>query len=137
MVVFEYQNSRSGQHARDFLQGWQGSLMVDDYGGYKKLFANDGAQVVTELGCWAHARRKFFDLQASGSHPMAEEAMRRIAMLYAVEKDVADMDHAARQLHRQQSSLPILTDLRDWLVRLRASTADGSGLARAIAESLG
>lgn len=55
IVVFYYQSSRSGQHARDFLHGWQGSLMVDDYGGYKKKFAAEFA--VTELGCWAHARR--------------------------------------------------------------------------------
>ena len=60
MVVFDYQTTRAGQHARDFLAGWQGHLMVDDFSGYKVLFANG----VTELGCLAHARRKFFDLNA-------------------------------------------------------------------------
>jgi len=134
IVVFDYQCSRSGQHARDFLHGWQGSLMVDDYGGYKKMFAAEFA--VTELGCWAHARRKFFDLQVSGSHPSAEEALRRIAKLYAVEEEARDMDHAARAEHRRQNSQPILTDMHDWLIRLRISTADGSGLARAIDYSL-
>jgi transposase len=132
IVLFDYQSSRSGQHARDFLRGWSGSLMVDDYGGYKKLFAGDGTQVITELGCWAHARRKFFDLQVSGTHPAAEEALRRIGKLYAVEKQAFDMDHAGRALLRQQHSVPMLTDMREWLIRLRSSTADGSGLARAI-----
>lgn len=134
IVVFDYQSSRSGQHARDFLHGWEGCLMVDDYGGYKKLFA--GAQAVTELGCWAHARRKFFDLQASGAHPHAAEALRRIGELYAAEEASRQMEDAARALHRQQNSVPVLADMHDWLIRLRIATADGSGLARAIDYSL-
>jgi len=131
IVVFDYQSSRSGQHARDFLQDWQGSLMVDDYSGYKKLFASEGHTVV-ELGCWAHARRKFFDLQVNGAHPQAAEALRRIATLYAVEETARAMDHASRALHRQTNSLPILAEMHEWLIRLRTSTADSSGLARAI-----
>jgi len=134
IVVFDYQCSRSGQHARDFLHGWQGSLMVDDYGGYKKMFAVEFA--VTELGCWAHARRKFFDLQVSGAHPQAAEALRRIAQLYAVEEASRDMDHADRAQHRQKNSVPMLADMHEWLIRLRVATADGSGLARAIDYSL-
>ena len=136
IVVFDYQSSRSGQHARDFLHGWQGSLMVDDYGGYKKMFAADAQFAVTELGCWAHARRKFFDLQVSGAHPSAEEALRRIGKLYAIEEQAREMDHAARATHRQQYSVPLLTDMHAWLIRLRVATADGSGLARAIDYSL-
>jgi transposase len=132
IVVFDYQSSRSGQHARDFLHGWQGSLMVDDYGGYKKMFAADAKFAVTELGCWAHARRKFFDLQVSGGHSSAAEALRRIAKLYAIEEQARAMDHAARAEHRQQNSVPILTEMHEWLIHLRVVTADGSGLARAI-----
>ena len=59
IVVFDYQTSRSGEHARNFLSGWQGSLMVDDFSGYKALFAAG----VVELGCMAHARRKFVSAQ--------------------------------------------------------------------------
>jgi len=136
IVVFDYQSSRSGQHARDFLHGWRGSLMVDDYGGYKKMFAADAEFSVTELGCWAHARRKFFDLQVSGAHPQATEALRRIAQLYAVEEASREMNHATRAQHRQQNSAPMLTDMHEWLIHLRIATADGSGLARAIDYSL-
>lgn len=132
IVVFDYQVSRSGQHARDFLHGWRGSLMVDDYGGYKKLFVADSQGAVIELGCWAHARRKFFDLQASGTHPHAVEALQRIAKLYAIETETVGMDHAARQQHRLQHSVPALSQMHDWLIHLRITTADGSGLARAI-----
>jgi transposase len=136
MVVFDYQSSRSGQHAREFLHGWQGSLMVDDYGGYKKMFAADARFAVTELGCWAHARRKFFDLQAGGTHPRAAEALRRIGLLYAVEEAAREMGAHARQLHRAQHSVPLLVEMYDWLTRLRITTADGCGLARAIDYSL-
>ena len=58
ILVFDYQPGRHGVHARNFLEGWHGHLMVDDYAGYKSLFT----QRVTELACLAHARRKFFDL---------------------------------------------------------------------------
>jgi transposase len=75
---------------------------------------------------------KFFDLQVSGAHPQAAEALRRIGKLYAVEEKSRDMGHAARGEHRLQNSLPILADMHDWLIRLRVATADGSGLARLI-----
>ena len=100
------------------------------------MFAADAQFVVTELACWAHARRKFFDLQVSGAHPQAAEALRRIGKLYAVEEAARAMDHIARAEHRQQNSQPILVDMHDWLIRLRIATADGSGLARAIDYSL-
>ena len=132
IVVFDYQTSRSGQHARDFLDGWRGHLMVDDYGGYKESFR----QGVTELACLAHCRRKFFDLHAAGTHPVAEDALRRIAELYAIEDEVREGNAAARLALRQQEALPRLRALHDWLIAQRVTTADGTGLARAIDYSL-
>lgn len=132
IVVFDYQSSRSGAHARDFLQDWRGHLMVDDYGGYKALF---GAQV-TELACLAHCRRKFFDLHAAGGHPVAAEALRRIGELYAVEEQAREGPIAARLALRQREAAPRLSALHDYLSTQRLRTADGSGLARAIDYSL-
>ena len=132
IVVFDYQTSRSGAHARDFLDEWRGHLMVDDYGGYKESFR----QGVTELACLAHCRRKFFDLHAAGGHPVADEALRRIGKLYAVEALAREGDVATRLALRQQESRPKLTSLHDWLIAQRMKTADGSGLARAIDYSL-
>ena len=132
IVVFDYQSSRSGVHARDFLQGWRGHLMVDDYGGYKALF---GAQV-TELACLAHCRRKFFDLHAAGGHPVAAEALRRIGELYAVEEQARAGTIAARLALRQAEARPRLSALHDYLSTQRLRTANGSGLARAIDHSL-
>ncbi len=128
IVVFDYQTSRSGAHARAFLDEWRGHLMVDDYGGYKESFR----QGVTELACLAHCRRKFFDLHAAGGHPVADEALRRISELYAIEAQARDRDVAARLALRQQESLPKLAALHNWLIAQRVKTADGSGLARAI-----
>lgn len=132
IVVFDYQTSRSGAHARAFLDEWRGHLMVDDYGGYKESFR----QGVTELACLAHCRRKFFDLHAAGGHPVAEEALRRMGELYAVEALAREGDVATRLALRQQESRPKLTSLHDWLIAQRMKTADGSGLARAIDYSL-
>jgi transposase len=130
IVVFDYQTSRSGQHARNFLGPWHGSLMVDDYAGYKELFRHG----VQEQGCWAHARRKFFELQATGHHPVAEEVLRRIAGLYAIEAQAREqaMDAAQRQQLRAEQSQPELQDLHNWLLGLRPNIANGSGLAKAI-----
>jgi len=133
IVVFDYQTSRSGAHARDFLQDWRGHLMVDDYGGYKELFR----QGVTELACLAHARRKFFELHsAMANHPVAEEALRRIGELYAIEAVARDDDVPARKLRRQQDAVPKLRALHDWLISQRQKAAPGGGLARAIDYSL-
>ena len=132
IVVFDYQISRSGQHARNFLQDWRGHLMVDDYAGYKALVQ----QGVTELACLAHCRRKFFDLHAAGGHPVAAEALRRIGELYAIEAQSHDETVPARLARRQQEALPRLLALREWLIAQRLKTANGSGLARAIDYSL-
>lgn len=132
MVVFDYQDSRAGRHVQSFLKGWEGHLMVDDFGGYKALFGNG----VTELGCLAHARRKYFDLNAAQANPIAEEALERIAALYAIEAQGRDMDSAARQALRHEQAQPRLQSMHDWLLLTRASVAHGGGMAKAIDYSL-
>ena len=132
IVVFDYQTSRAGQHARDFLTGWQGHLMVDDFAGYKALFTYG----VIELGCLSHARRKFFDLHAANANPLALEALNRIAALYAIEKRGKDLDVAARTQLRKDEALPLLQSMHDWLLRVRVTVANGGGTAKAIDYSL-
>jgi transposase len=132
IVVFDYQTSRSGSHASDFLAGWQGHLMVDDYAGYKALFRAG----VTELACLAHARRKFFELYAANQSPIAKEALDRIGELYAIEQRGRELDAAARQALRATEAKPRLAALFEWLWQTRKSVADGSGTAKAIDYSL-
>ena len=128
IVVFDYQTGRAGAHARAFLAGWQGQLMVDDYAGYKALFAAG----VTELACLAHVRRKFFDVHAANGSPVAAEALRRIGVLYAVEQQGRALDAPARlQLRREQAG-PVLAELHAWLLATHTTVAAGSGTAKAI-----
>ena len=131
-VVFEFQPSRSGSHARDFLGPWRGALMVDDYGGYKASFA----QGVTELACWAHARRKWFDQHAASGSAIAAEALTRIGVLYRIEEQARDMTIKERQAHRQQHAVPVLAELKQWLTDLAPKVLGNSGTAKALAYTL-
>ena len=132
IVVFDYQPSRAGAHARAFLQDWRGHLMVDDYAGYKALFA----QGPTELACLAHIRRKFFDLHAVNGSPVAEQALRRIAQLYAIEQDAAGLSPDGRLALRRERALPALAELHAWLLATQRTVAAGSGTAKAIDHAL-
>jgi transposase len=132
IVVFDYQTSRSGEHARNFLAGWQGSLMVDDFGGYKALFAAG----VTELACMAHARRKFFELNQAQPNAVAQEALVRIAALYEIERRGREMSSDERTTLRSREAAPRLESLHAWLKATRLTVAHGGGTAKAIDYSL-
>lgn len=132
IIVFEFQPGRGGTYAQAFLANWQGHLMVDDYAGYKHLFR----QGVTELACLAHVRRKFFELHAANQHPVAEEALQRIAELYRLEREAADYSTEDRQRWRADHAKPRLEAMYLWLMQTRKTRAEGGALARAIDHSL-
>lgn len=132
IVVFDYQTSRAGAHARAFLHRWQGHLMVDDYAGYKSLFTGGR----TELACLAHIRRKFFDVHAASGSPVANEALRRIAALYAIEQQGARFDPPQRFALRERLAVPALADFHAWLLATRHTVAAGSGTAKAVDHAL-
>ena len=127
ITVFDYCQSRSGEHARRFLSDYRGALMVDDFGGYKALFPQ-----ITELGCWAHARRQFNDLVESKASTRAHEILIPIAQLYCIQTDAKGLDPPARHAYRQRHAAPVIATIRAWLTGLRPQVADGSGLAKAI-----
>ncbi len=131
-VIYDFADSRAGKHAREFLGDWRGTLVCDDYAGYKALIA-DG---VTEAGCMAHARRKFFDLHANNQSQIAEQALITIQKLYQVEREVADLSPDERQRIRQLQAKPILDEFHDWLTRHRCQVPNGSSTAKAIDYSL-
>lgn len=133
IVVFDYQASRSGEHARKFLAGWSGALMVDDYAGYKQLFATGD---ICEIGCMAHARRKFFDLNAAAPNVVAQEALQRIAKLYEIEKQAREMSAVDRGALRRKETVPLLEAMYKWLASVRINIADGGGTAKAVDYSL-
>ncbi|TQV61378.1 MAG: IS66 family transposase, partial [Halothiobacillaceae bacterium] len=129
IIVFDDQTGRAGHHARAFLDGWQGQLMVDDYGGYKALF-REGR--VIELACMAHARRTFHELHKAQAHPIAFEALQHIARIYAIEQRGRELDIAARAALRRDEAQPLLAEFKAWLDSTRLSVASNSAIAKAI-----
>ena len=127
-VIYDFADSRAGKHAREFLGDWRGTLVCDDYSGYKALIA-DG---VTEAGCMAHARRKFFDLHANNQSQIAQQALVYIQKLYQVEREFAELISDERRRIRQEQTKPILDELHDWLIRHRLQVLNGSSTAKAI-----
>jgi transposase len=130
-VVYDFCESRAGEHARAFLGEWRGSLICDDYAGYKASFS----QGVTEAGCLAHARRKFFDLHAANKSQIAEFALQQFARVYEIEREVQDKPPPERLQTRQQRSRPIL-DALQWMVLQRQQVAGNSATAKALDYSL-
>lgn len=128
IVIFDYCPTRAGKHAADFLGPWQGALMVDDYGGYKALFAHG----ITELGCWAHARRKFFDAHKASGSPVAKEALQHIGALYAIEATLRELTPQARGRERQRLLAPKLDALKRWLDELQPKVLGNTGLDKAV-----
>ena len=136
-VIYDFNDSRSGLHAREFLGAWSGKLVCDDYAGYKALFERG----VIEIGCMAHARRKFDDMTCTPitAACLADEALRYFSELYKIEREARELhlDSEGRRELRQQRAKPIAEALRDWLTRQRGQVPDGSATMKAIDYSLG
>ncbi|WP_122302213.1 IS66 family transposase, partial [Pseudomonas savastanoi] len=131
-VVYDFSPSRAGEHARNFLQDWRGKLVCDDFGGYKASFELG----VTEIGCMAHARRKFFDLHVANKSQLAEQALHSIGGLYEVERQAKDMSDEDRWRLRQEMAVPIAEKLHEWMLAQRALVPEGSATAKALDYSL-
>lgn len=88
-IVYTYAPSRAGEHATPILKGWTGTLLVDGYAGYNRLASRscEGGPICF-AHCWAHARRKLFDIYKRDSSPIAEEGLRRIGLLYDIEREI-------------------------------------------------
>ncbi len=108
-VAYRYAPDRKADRPIEHLAGFKGVLQVDGYGGYAAL-ARRGE--VTLAFCWAHVRRRFFELAAPGTSPVATDVLKRIAQLYKIEAGIRGHSPAARRLARQKQSRPIIEDLR-------------------------
>jgi transposase len=136
IVVYDFAPGRSGEHARAFLDGWKGSLVCDDFSGYKALFA-DGA--VVEIGCMAHARRKFHELFANHQSVIAGEALTFYGALYEVERKAKELalDADGRRALRQAEAVPVAAKLHAWLLKALVEVAPKSATEKAIRYTLG
>ncbi len=131
-VVYDFADSRAGEHARNFLGNWKGQLVCDDFTGYKALFA----QGITELGCMAHSRRKFYDLHAANKSHIAQDALQYIGELYEIEREVQQVSAQLRLEIRQQRARPIANALNAWMTGQRTRVSDRSATAKALDYSL-
>jgi transposase len=114
------------------IPNWRGKLVCDDFSGYKAGFDLG----ITEIGCMAHARRKFFDLHATNKSQIAEKALHYIAALYEVEREVKELEPDIRQRIRQEKAVPIIDALHAWMSAQRQLVPEGSAIAKALDYSL-
>jgi len=132
-VAYVYAPDRKAERPIAHLSGFTGILQVDGYGGYRVLAQTSG---VTLAFCWAHVRRRFYELAAAGSAPIAREALRRIAELYRIEDDIRGRSAEQRRAVRQEKSLPIVVDLEPWLREKLGLISQKTKLAEAIRYTL-
>jgi transposase len=131
-VLYRYSPDRKGEHPRAHLASFHGILQADGYAGYAGLYARG----VTEAACWAHARRKFFDVHAATQSPLAYEALQRIAALYAIEATIRGEPPDVRLRVRQAQSAPLFDELKAWLEKTQSRIPGKSELAGAIRYTL-
>ena len=131
-VIYDFCETRAGQHARDFLGQWKGSLVCDDYAGYKAGFVGG----ITEAGCMAHSRRKFFDLHVSSKSQIAGQACTYISQLYDIEREIKTLKPDERLNIRQARSKPLADKFHAWMLLQRQQVTDGTATAKALNYSL-
>lgn len=131
-VVYTYAPGRGAEHAIKLLDGYSGIVQCDGYAAYKQLTDGRRAGSVTLAFCWSHWRRKFYDIAKSGPAPIADEALRRIAALYAIEEEARGRGAEARRALRQAESRPRVEALKTWLEAELARVSGKSVIAQAI-----
>ncbi len=132
-VVFNFAETRSGENVREFLgqngeRPWKGKLVTDGFSGYKATFERG----VTEVGCVAHARRKFHELWANHGSKVGEQALRYFRLLFKIEEAIANCKPDERRRIRQRKSRRVAAALHKWLLRQRLQVVNGTATAKAI-----
>jgi transposase len=113
-IAYSYAPGRGAVHALKLLDDYRGIVQCDGYAAYKTIVAAAPGEAITLAFCWAHLRRRFFDLAKGGDAPIANEALERIAALYAIEKTVRGRSADERRAVRQNKSKPLVVALRAW-----------------------
>ena len=143
-ALFHYSRDRSGDHPVEHLRGFAGILQADAYAGYRRLYEPGRSPgPVTEALCWAHGRRKFFELadiaankrrgkRAPPISPLALEAVTRIDALFDIEREINGEPAERRLEERRERSAPLLADLEGWMRTRRAGLSRHASVAKAI-----
>lgn len=132
-AYYRYTPTREGKHPCAHLKRFAGTLQADGFSGFEGLY--EGGRVI-QAACWAHARRKFYDVHAATKSPLAAEALARIRALYAIEEQIRGKPPDARRAVRQARAGPLLEELKQWLQATLATVSAKSELAGAIGYAL-
>jgi len=136
-AIFYYSRTRAGEYPRAHLAGWAGIMQADAYAGYNELYeARRRPAPIQEAACWAHGRRKFFELAKLAKAPIACEAVRRIDELFEIEREINGRAPEQRLAVRQERSKPRVAALEAWLREQRDRISAKSEIAKAINYSL-
>jgi len=132
-VAYVYAPDRKAERPIEHLADFTGVLQVDGYGGYAALARQGDVRLAF---CWAHVRRRFYELAKAGASPVATDVLARIAQLYAVEQEVRGRSPDERCAERQAQSQPVVSELRSFLEAKAAQASRKSALAEAIRYAL-
>ena len=133
-VWFAYSPDRKGEHPQSHLRNFTGTLQADAYAGFDQIYE---AGRIQEAACWAHVRRKFYDLEVAHKSPVAIEALERIARLYAIEKEIRGRPPDERRGVRNTRSRPLLESLKQWFEETLGKLSRKSDTAMAVRYALG
>lgn len=135
-VWFAYSPNRQGEHPQRHLKDFRGTLQADAFAGFNALYESANSRIC-EAACWAHVRRKFYDLQQAHASPIATEALRRIGELYAIEAEIRGRAPDERRQVRQSRTRPLLDSMHDWLQATLAKLPKKSPVTAAIGYAFG
>jgi transposase len=136
-AVFFYSRDRGGEHPEQHLAGFAGLMQADAYAGFNRLYeVGRKAGPIVEAACWAHARRKFFDLARINKAPIASAAVARIDALFAIEREINGLAPPQRVDVRAECTQPLIIELETWLREQRARVSKTSDTGKAIDYSL-
>lgn len=132
-AVFFYSHDRGGEHPRQHLARYAGILQADAYAGFNELYLPGRVPgAITEAACWAHGRRKFFVLADVAKAPIALEAVRRIDLIFDVERDINGLEPVQRHAARQERVVPLVAELEAWMRAERARLSRHNDVSRAM-----
>src|SRR6266849_9202806 len=136
-AAFFYSPDRSGKHPEAHLASYAGLMQADAYSGFTRLYEGSRRPgAIVEASCWAHARRKFFDLARINKAPIAIEAVERIDALFAIEREINGAAPHERTRVRNERSRPLVVALESWLREQRRKLSARNEIAKAIQYSL-
>jgi transposase len=132
-AAYFYSRDRSGEHPQAHLAGYSGLMQADAYAGFNPLYAGARKPApIIEAACWAHGRRKFYELAEITAAPIAVEAVKRIDAIFAIEREINGAAADKRRAVRQERAKPLVEDLHAWMLENRARVSAKSAIGKAL-----